>query len=58
MKKPVPKLCFCVCLIPLILDSSTGLVLKSDTHVPENCCQIKIFPSLVQKNTIIFLFGV
>ena len=58
IKKPVPKLCFFVCLIPLILDSSTGLVLKSDSHIPENCCQIKIFRSLVQKNTIICLFGV
>ena len=29
--------------------------LKSDSHVPEYFCQIKIFPSLVQKNTIICL---
>ena len=28
--------------------------LKSDSHVSENFCQIKIFPSLVQKNTIIY----
>ena len=33
-------------------------MLKSDSHVPENFCQIKKFPSLVQKNTIICLFGV
>ena len=33
-------------------------VLKSDSHVPENFCQIKMFPSLVWKNTIICLFGV
>ena len=32
--------------------------LKSDSHVPENFCQIKIFPSHVRKNTIICLFGV
>ena len=32
--------------------------LKSDSHVSENCCQIKIFPSLIRKNTIIRLFGV
>ena len=24
-------------------------ILKSDSHDPENVCQIKIFPSLVQK---------
>ena len=34
------------------------LTLKSDSHVSENFCQIKIFPSLVQKNTIICLFDV
>ena len=34
------------------------LGLKSDSHVSENFCQIKIFPSLVRKNTIICLFGV
>ena len=33
-------------------------ILKSDSHVPENFCQIKKFPSLVQKNIIICLFGV
>ena len=32
--------------------------LKSDHHVEENFCQIKIFPSLVRKNTIICLFRV
>ena len=32
--------------------------LKSDSHVSEKFCQIKVFPSLVQKNTIICLFGV
>ena len=30
---------------------------KSDYHVPENFCQINIFPSHVRKNTIIYLFG-
>ena len=30
---------------------------KLDSHVPENFCQIKIFPSLVKKK-IICLFGV
>ena len=34
------------------------LLLKPDSHVPENFCQIKIFPSLVQKNTIICWFDV
>ena len=29
--------------------------LKSGSHVPENFCQIKIFPSHVWKNTIIYL---
>ena len=32
--------------------------LKSDSDVPGNFCQIKIFPSHVRKNTIIYLFGV
>ena len=32
--------------------------LKSDSHVSENFCQIKIFPSHVRKNTIICLSGV
>ena len=32
--------------------------LKSDSHVPENFCQIKIFPSHVRKNTMICLLGV
>ena len=32
--------------------------LKSDSHVSENFCQIKIFLGLVRKNTIICLFGV
>ena len=32
--------------------------LKSDSHVPKNFCQIKIISSGVQKNTIIYLFGV
>ena len=32
--------------------------LKWDSHIQENFCQIEIFPSLVQKNTIICLFGV
>ena len=35
-----------------------GWLLKSDSHVPENFCQIKICPSHVQKNAIICLFGV
>ena len=30
---------------------------KSDYHVPENFCQIKIFPSHIRKNTAIYLFG-
>ena len=34
------------------------LYLKSDSHVPENFCQIKIIPSRVQNNTIICLPGV
>ena len=29
--------------------------LKSDSHVPEIFCQIKVFPSLVQKNTVVCL---
>ena len=29
-----------------------------DSQVEENFCQIKIFPNLVRKNTIICLFGV
>ena len=32
--------------------------LKLDSHVPENFCQIKIFPSHFRKNTMICLFGV
>ena len=32
--------------------------LKTDFHVPENVCQIKIFPSFVRKITIICSFGV
>ena len=31
--------------------------LKSDSHVPENFCQSKIFPSHVRKNIMICLFG-
>ena len=34
------------------------ITLKSDSHVSENFCQMKVFPSLVWKNTIICLFGV
>ena len=34
------------------------LNLQSDSHVPENFGQIKIFLSHVRKNTIICLFGV
>ena len=30
---------------------------KSDSHVSENFCQVKIFPSLVRNNTIICLLG-
>ena len=33
-------------------------VLRLDSHVSENFCQIKIFPSHVRKNTIICLFAV
>ena len=32
--------------------------LKSDSHVPDNLYQIKIFPILVRRSTIICLFGV
>ena len=32
--------------------------LNLDSHVPDNFCQIKIFPGLVWKYTIICLFGV
>ena len=45
----------------IIFFYATGVnmkVLKSDPHVPENFCQIKIFPSHVRKNAIIYLFGV
>ena len=41
--------------------SSNGSIcnhLKSDSHVENFFCQIKIFPSLIQKNTIICLHGV
>ena len=34
------------------------LLLKSDSHLPENFCQIKIFHSHVRRNTTINLFGV
>ena len=37
---------------------SFHVILKSDSHVPEHFCQIKIFPSHVRKSTIICLFGV
>ena len=33
-------------------------LLKSDSHVSEKFCQIKIFPSVVRKNPIICLSGV
>ena len=32
--------------------------LKSDSHVSENFCQIKIFLSLIRNNIIMSLFGV
>ena len=35
-----------------------GSCLKSDSHVPENFCEIKIFPSLLWKKNFIYLFGV
>ena len=37
---------------------SDGITLKSGSHVSENFCQIKIFPSLVRKNMIVCLFRV
>ena len=37
-------------------NNKTISYLKSDSHVPENFCQITIIPSGVQKNTIICLF--
>ena len=43
---------------PIINPDNEIINLKSDSHVPENICQIKIFPSHVSKNTIICLFGV
>ena len=39
-------------------EMNTFIGLKLDSHVSENFCQIKIFLSLVRKNTIICLFGV
>ena len=33
-------------------------ILKSESHVPGNFCQVKMFPSLVWKNTLICLLGV
>ena len=44
-----------VCIFVLVL---LLLLLKSDSHIPENFCQIKIFPSHVWKNATICLFGV
>ena len=35
-------------------NNRNNFVLKSDSHVPENFCQIKIFPSLVQKICLVF----
>ena len=40
------------------LDPRKVNTLKPDSHVLENFCQIKIFPSLVRKNVIICLFRV
>ena len=37
---------------------SVWVFLKADSHIPEKFDQIKILPSLVQKNTIICLFGI
>ena len=34
-----------------------SITLKSSSHVSENFCQIKIFPSFARKNTITCLFG-
>ena len=44
----------------MILKSQTVnfITLKLDSHVPENFWKIKIFPSHVRKNAIIYLFGV
>ena len=39
------------------LENWNLLLLKSDSHVPENFCQSKIFPSHVRKNIMICLFG-
>ena len=41
---------------PLVTNFSQAL--ESDSHVPENFRQIKIFPIPVWKNTIICLFDV
>ena len=41
-----------------ILRNVAKFCLKLDSHVPENFSQIKNFPCLVKKNTIICLFGV
>ena len=35
-----------------------NFALKSDSHVQEKFCQIKISPTHVRKNTMICLFGV
>ena len=35
-----------------------SIPLKLDPRVPENVCQIKVIPSGVKKNSIIFLFRV
>ena len=40
------------------VNKHTNRDLKSDSHIPENICHIKIVPRFVRKNTIICLFGV
>ena len=42
----------------VLMTNQTEQSLKSDSFVSENFCQIKIFPNLVRKNTIICLFGI
>ena len=47
----------CPCTLSKTYFSANRFYLKSDSHVPKNFSQIKIFPSYVRKNTIICLFG-
>ena len=47
----------CPCTLSKTYFSANRFYLKSDSHVPKNFSQIKLFPSYVRKNTIICLFG-